>query len=118
MKKEVKLGDQTVIFESSGDIPRMYRRTFGKDILVQMTAFQQRATKKEEFTPDDIEMFENLAWTYAAHADPNIADIDTWLRQFGPMDILNNIDAIIGMWLVEIKTTSKAKKKNDKPTEK
>lgn len=118
MKKEVKLGDQTVVFESSGDIPRMYRRNFGKDILVQMTAFQQRVTKKEEFTPDDIEMFENLAWTYATHADPETPDIDTWLRQFGPMDILNNVDSIIGMWLVETKTTSRSKKKSDKLTEK
>lgn len=121
MKKTAKIGEIEVVLESSGDIPRMYRKIFGQDIIVQMTAFQLKAAQKDfaaTLAGSEIEMFENLAWTLAKHADPEIPDIDEWLRQFEALDILEAIPVILDMWIQESKTTSKLKKKNAKLTDK
>lgn len=121
MIKNITIGGKNVVWESSGDIPRLYRRTFGQDVIVQMTNFQKKAAKQKQnvsLESEDIEMFENLAWIYAKHADPDTPDIDTWLRQFEAMDILEAVPLILDLWITENKTTSTLKKRADKSTEK
>lgn len=117
MKKTVTIGDHEIDMETSGAIPRMYRRTFGSDLLIQTDKFRKRAKGKEvQMEPEDIEMFENMAWIFAYHADPDIPEIDKWLQQFEPADILLAAPQIIDLWNAETKTTSKLKKKAEKPT--
>lgn len=120
MKKTVTIGGINVVWESSGDIPRMYRNIFGKDLFVQMSVFEQRASKGKNVSLDagDIEMFENLAWCFAKHADPDTPDIDTWLRQFPSLAILNAAPEIIDMWAGENLSTSTLKKRNGPSTDK
>lgn len=122
MKKTITIGGHEVPMESSGDIPRMYRNTFQKDIIVSMGQFEQFLKKNggniSMLELDQVEMFENLAWCFAKHADPEVPAIDEWLRQFEALDILYAIPALLEVWMAENKSTSQLKKKNAKLTDK
>ena len=117
MKETIKIGNVEVLMEASGDIPRMYRNIFGSDLIVGMQAFESRAKKGQtDLNASEVEMFENMAWCFAKHADPDIQDIDEWLKQFEPMDILFATPKLLQIWGYDNKSTSKLKKKNDKST--
>lgn len=117
MIEKVKIGGIEVAMEASGDIPRMYRKAFGTDLIVGMQAVEKRVTKGQvDLEAQDIEMFENLAWCFAKHADPDTPDIDTWLKQFGPLDILLAVPELLQIWAANNKSTSKLKKNNEKLT--
>ena len=78
MEKIVKIGDKEVKFRSSAALPHMYRRKFRRDIFVDMDALRKSMRKGKngegEIDIDSLEMFENLAWCFAKHADPDVPD--------------------------------------------
>lgn len=118
MIKTVQIGDKEVLFKSSGAIPHIYRRRFGRDIFIDMDQLQ-RGIKQQKggavLSPDSLEMFENLAYCFAKHADPTVPeDVEEWLAQFEILDIYNILPQLIDMWKIENKSTSTLKKKNGK----
>ena len=117
MEKVVKIGEKEVKFRSSAALPHIYRRKFKRDIFVDMDALRKSMKKsangETELDIDSLEMFENLAWCLAKHADPEVPDdVEVWLEQFETFDIYNILPDLFSMWVNENITTSRLKKKN------
>ena len=117
MEKTVLIGEREVKFRSSAALPHIYRRKFNRDLFVDMSALQGKINMNRDGTSsldvNSLELFENLAYCFAKHADPAIPDdVEEWLEQFETFDIYHILPEIIGMWTVETKTTSRPKKKN------
>lgn len=118
MLKTIQIGDKEVLFKSSAAIPHIYRRKFCRDIFIDMDQLQKGLNRKKsgaaELTLDSLEMFENLAYCFAKHADPSVPeDVESWLEQFETFDIYNILPQLIEMWTLENKTTGTLKKKED-----
>ena len=99
----ISIGGKDVKFRSSAAIPRLYRLKFGRDILVDMEALQKDFANQEGASVsslgiESLEIFENVAYIMARHADPEVpADIDEWLEQFETFDIYQILPEIFGM---------------------
>ena len=87
LEKTVTIGDKEVKFRSSATIPRLYRIKFKRDIFKDLSKLEASYSKKKNedgsFAIEDLEIFENVAYIMAYHADHTIPDnIDDWLDQF------------------------------------
>lgn len=114
MEKIVKIGEHEVKFRSSAALPHIYRRKFHRDIFVDMDTLLKGMKKtsngETQLDIDSLEMFENLAWCLAKHADPNVPDdVEVWLEQFETFDIYNILPELFNMWVNENVSTSKKK---------
>ncbi|MBR4907761.1 MAG: hypothetical protein IKY16_07950 [Bacteroidales bacterium] len=122
MEKTVKIGDKEVKFKTSAAVTYLYRQKFGRDLIVDMTKLESRLVKNEDGSSslpiESLEMFEELAYMFAKHADPeNIPDdIVAWLDQFETFDIYLVFPEIISLWTEENKSFSTLKKKGGKLT--
>ena len=87
LKKTINVGGKEVAFRSSATVPRLYRAKFKRDIFKDLAKLQNsyKGTQEDgdEFAIDDLEIFENVAYIMAYHADNTISEsIDEWLDQF------------------------------------
>ena len=104
LSKTVKIGDREVAFKSSAAIPRMYRIKFGRDIFKDLTRLEKSYKDKtggsgEDFEIEDLEIFENVAYIMALHADPSIPKtIEDWLDQFEMFSIYEILPQILELW--------------------
>ena len=103
LKKTVKIGDKEVTFKSSAAIPRMYRIRFKRDIFKDLTKLEKSYKDKDDGTKEleieDLEIFENVAYIMALHADPDIPDtIDEWLDEFEMFSIYEVLPEILELW--------------------
>ena len=58
-----------------------------------------------------LEMFENIAYAMAKHADPSIPDNpEDWLDEFNTFSIYQVLPKLIELWGMNIKTDVEAKK--------
>ena len=58
-----------------------------------------------------MEMFENIAYTMAKHADPAIPDdVEEWLDGFNTFSIYQVLPELIKLWGLNVKTDAEAKK--------
>ena len=58
-----------------------------------------------------LEMFENIAYVMAKHADPSIPDNpEEWLDEFNTFSIYQVLPKLIELWGMNIKTDVEAKK--------
>jgi hypothetical protein len=63
-----------------------------------------------------LEMFENIAYVMAKHADPTIPDTpEEWLDGFGTFSIYRILPEIIDLWGLNLKTDVEAKKNSVQP---
>ena len=116
LKKTVNIGDREVTFKSSAAIPRMYRIKFGRDIFKDLTKLEKSYKDKDdgskEMEIEDLEIFENVAYIMALHADstntPN--DIGEWLDQFEMFSIYEILPEILELWGSNLFTDVSAKK--------
>ena len=61
-----------------------------------------------------LEMFENIAYIMAKHADPSIPDSpEDWLDEFNTFSIYQILPQLIELWGLNVKTDAEAKKKFD-----
>ena len=66
----------------------------------------------EKFKIEDLEMFENVAFVMAKHADPKQPDNpDEWLEQFDTFSIYVVLPQILELWRLDNVTTIENKKK-------
>ena len=118
IEKVVKVGDQEVKFRSSASVPRLYRTKFGRDIFRDLNKLEQSFQEKSgengsRMEVDDLEIFENVAYIMAYHADPTIpGTIDEWLDQFDMFSIYEILPEILELWGSKLKTDVKPAKKN------
>ena len=104
-----------VPFKASAAIPRIYRIKFGRDIYKDLSALEKAVGKdKEESSSLDmfsLEMFENIAYVMAKHADPGIPDTpEEWLDEFNTFSIYQILPQLIELWGLNVKTDVEAKK--------
>lgn len=116
MIKTVNVNGQEITLKSSAAVPHMYRRKFNRDIFIDMEKLQKNMKKNADGTAElqveSLDMFENLAYCFAKHANPDIPeDPLEWLAQFEILDIYSLLPEILDMWGIETKSTSKPKKK-------
>lgn len=115
IKKTIDISGKPVKFRSSATIPRLYRAKFGRDIFRDLTKLEKSYGKKtkngEELQIDDLEIFENVAYIMAYHADPTIpATIDEWLDQFDMFSIYQVLPQILSLWGENLYTDVTSKK--------
>ena len=121
LQKTVDLGNQKVTFKSSAAIPRLYRAKFGRDIFKDISKLEQayKANAGKEASGlqvEDLELFENVAYIMALHADPSIPDtIDGWLENYEMFSIYKVLPEILELWGENLVTTVDAKKNGHKP---
>ena len=113
--KKVKIDGKQVPFKASAAIPRIYRLKFQRDIYKDLSVLEKSINQAN---PDDsnldlfsLEMFENIAFVMAKHADPNIPDTpEEWLDQFNTFSIYQVLPQLIELWGLNVKTDVEAKK--------
>ena len=116
LSKTVTIGDREITFKSSAAIPRMYRIKFGRDIFKDLTRLEKSFKDKDEgekknFEIDDLEIFENVAYIMALHADPTIPKtIEEWLDQFEMFSIYEILPEILELWGSNLFTDVKSRK--------
>ena len=116
LEKTVKIGDTDVKFRSSASVPRLYRIKFGRDIFKDLSKLEKSYKEKasEEGSAmeiEDLEIFENVAYIMAFHADPTIPKtIDEWLDQFEMFSIYQVLPQILELWGDNLMTEVEAKK--------
>ena len=116
LEKTVTIGDKEVRFRSSATIPRLYRIKFKRDIFKDLSKLEASYSKKRNedgyFAIEDLEIFENVAYIMAYHADHSIPDnIDDWLDQFEMFSIYEILPEILELWGSNL-VTDVASKKN------
>ena len=115
LEKTVTVGDKQVKFRSSATIPRLYRIKFKRDIFKDLSRLESSYSKKKNedgsFAIEDLEIFENVAYIMAYHADHSIPDnIDDWLDQFEMFSIYEILPEILELWGSNLFTDAKSQK--------
>jgi hypothetical protein len=105
MDKTIKLDDREVRVRMSADTLRVYRKTFGRDLMKDMMSMTDEM---------NLEIIENLFYVCAQAADPELPPIDDWLAEFSTFALYKAANDLIAMWLDENKTTTQRKKKADR----
>ena len=115
IRKDIEIDGQRVAFKASAAIPRIYRLKFQRDIYKDLAALEKSiGDGKEESSNLDmfsLEMFENIAFIMAKHADPTIPDTpEEWLDNFNTFSIYQVLPQLIELWGLNVKTDVEAKK--------
>ena len=102
-------------FKASAAIPRIYRIKFNRDIYKDLSALEISIGKGNEKESNldlfSLEMFENIAYVMAKHADPEISDSpEEWLDEFNTFSIYQILPQLIELWGLNVKTDVEAKK--------
>lgn len=120
ISKTIEIDGKQVEFKASAAIPRLYRIKFRRDIFqdVQKLANSWDEKNQDEskiFEIIDLEIFENMAYIMAKHADPNTpGTIEEWLEQFNVFSIYEILPVILELWNLNQETLVESKKKLNK----
>lgn len=120
LEKTVRIGGNDVKFRSSASVPRLYRIKFGRDIFKDLSKLEKSYQEKGDedgssMEIEDLEIFENVAYIMAFHADPTIPKtIDEWLEQFDMFSIYEILPEILELWGTNLITDVEAKKNQRK----
>ena len=117
IEKRIEIDGQQVPFRASAAIPRLYRSKFGRDIFRDLMKLGKALTSGNagELTIDDLEMFENVGYVMAKHADPGQPDTpEEWLDQFNTFSIYEVLPQLLELWHLNISTGVAAKKKRNR----
>ena len=116
LQKTLLIGEKEVTFKSSAAVPRLYRIKFKRDIFKDIQKLEKAYTdnngkEASHLEVEDLELFENVAYIMAKHADPSIPDtIDEWLEDFEMFSIYEILPEILELWGSNLFTDVKAKK--------
>ena len=121
MVKKIEIDGKEVAFRASAAIPRIYRIRFHRDIYKDLRALEKAVGKssEEESNLDlfSLEMFENIAYVMAKHADASIPDTpEEWLDGFNTFSIYQVLPKIIELWGLNLQTDVASKKNGGKPS--
>ena len=113
--KTVEIDGKQVLFKASAAIPRIYRIKFGRDIYKDLAKLEKSVSKNKEGNSEidipSLEMFENIAYIMAKHADPPIPDTpEEWLDNFNTFSIYQVLPSLIELWGLNMKRDVQAKK--------
>ena len=111
MKKTVTLCGKPATIENNALLPRNYRHTFGRDLVVDMQAL----AKQYKDNPENIntEVLENITWLMLKAGGENVGESpEEWLAGIDDtFAVYEVIEDVVDLWAEARKTTSKPKKK-------
>lgn len=115
MKQNIEIDGHMVPFRASAAIPRIYRLKFHRDIYKDLNALEKAVGDGTEENSNldlfSLEMFENIAYVMAKHADPAIPDTpEEWLDEFNTFSIYQILPKLIELWGLNVQTDVQAKK--------
>lgn len=121
VSKTIEISGIPCTFKSSAAVPRMYRLRFRRDIFVDLKRLSDGMDKRAKadgteeadvnFSPDFLELFENIAYIMHLHGDPSQPrDVEKWLEQFDVFDIFIVLPELLELWNLNTEQMSKAKK--------
>ena len=115
VRRNIEIDGKEGAFKASAAIPRIYRLKFQRDIYKDIAQLEKSLgdNTEEESNLDlfSLEMFENIAFIMAKHADPSIPDeVEDWLDEFNTFSIYQVLPQLIELWGMNIKTDAEAKK--------
>lgn len=113
--RNVEIDGKQVPFKASAAIPRIYRIKFNRDIYKDLRSLEKAVGEGDENNANldlfSLEMFENIAYVMAKHADPNIPDTpEEWLDEFNTFSIYQVLPSIIELWGLNVQTDVESKK--------
>ena len=104
IKKDIVIDGITVPFKASAAVPRLYRLKFHRDIYKDFASLKTDVAEgdenKSELDIESLEVFENIAYIMAKHADPeNVPDSpDDFLERFNTISIYEILPQLIELW--------------------
>lgn len=115
IRKNIEIDGQEVAFKASAAIPRIYRLKFQRDIYKDLAVLEKSIGDGKEGSSNldmfSLEMFENIAFIMAKHADPSIPDTpEEWLDNFNTFSIYQVLPQLIELWGLNVKTDVESKK--------
>ena len=115
LMKTVEIDGKQVPFRASAAIPRIYRIKFHRDIYKDLSALEKAIGDGNENASNldmfSLEMFENIAYIMAKHANPSIPDTpEEWLDGFNTFSIYQVLPKIIELWGLNVETEVESKK--------
>ena len=113
--RNIEIDGKEVAFKASAAIPRIYRLKFQRDIYKDLNALEKSvgAAESQDANLDlfSLEMFENIAFIMAKHADPTIPNTpEEWLDEFNTFSIYQVLPQLIELWGLNVQTDIEAKK--------
>ena len=113
--KKIEIDGKEVAFKASAAIPRIYRLKFQRDIYKDLHSLEKAIGDSKEVNSNldmfSLEMFENIAYIMAKHADSSIPDTpEEWLDNFNTFSIYQVLPQLIELWGLNVKSDVEAKK--------
>ena len=107
--KKIEIDGKEVLFRASAAIPRLYRIKFRRDIYKDLAQLEKTVDENvadgSMLDTFSLELFENIAYMMAKHADPNIPDTpEEWLEEFNTFSIYQVLPQIIELWGLNVET--------------
>ena len=123
LTKTIQVDGQDVTLRASAAIPRIYRIKFNRDMFNDLNMVAKAMSTNEEgmSTLDNfsLEVFENIAYVMAKHADQTIPDTpEEWLDRFRTLSIYQVFPKIMELWELNLNVDVEAKKNSGLPSEK
>ena len=115
MIKNIEIDGKQVAFKASAAIPRIYPMKFQRDIYKDLKALEKSIGDNSEESSNldmfSLEMFENIAFVMAKHADASIPNTpEEWLDGFNTFSIYQVLPQLIELWGLNVQTDVEAKK--------
>ena len=115
MIKQIEIDGKQVSFKASAAIPRIYRMKFQRDIYKDLKALEKSIGDNSEESSNldmfSLEMFENIAFVMAKHADASIPNTpEEWLAGFNTFSFYQVLPQLIELWGLNVQTDVEAKK--------
>ena len=113
--RNIEIDGKQVPFKASAAIPRIYRMKFQRDIYKDLKALEKSVGDNSEESSNldmfSLEMFENIAFVMAKHADASIPNTpEEWLDGFNTFSIYQVLPQLIELWGLNVQTDVEAKK--------
>ena len=123
MTQNIEIDGKEVPFRASAAIPRIYRMKFHRDIYKDLRELEKSIgdgnPESSALDMFSLEMFENIAYIMAKHADPSIPDNpEDWLDEFNTFSIYQVLPQLIQLWGLNTQTDVESKKNFAKLTAK
>lgn len=121
VSKKITIDGKEVEFRASAAIPRIYRIKFRRDIYRDLMQVEKNMKQVEDAEKDyldtfSLELFENIAYIMAKHANADIPDkVEDWLDSFNTFSIYQILPELIELWGLNVETDIKTKKNSVPP---
>ena len=118
MTKKINIDGKDVMFKASAAIPRIYRLKFHRDIYKDLRDLEKAvdSSSEEQSSLDlfSLEMFENIAFVMAKHADPTAVpdSPEDWLDEFNTFSIYQVLPEIIELWGLNVQSEVESDRKS------